>query len=103
MVQVVCTGCGAVEQLHGSLLEQILWKIRFPDWMRRFGWKRMPQWLCINTQCYDCLRAADAGELPASLPRSVCRQCGCTDNSACLLEGFQMCHWVERDLCSRCA
>lgn len=28
-----------------------------------------------------------------------CRECGCTDNSAC----FPTCHWVEPDLCSECA
>lgn len=29
----------------------------------------------------------------------ACRQCGCTDLMACL----GGCHWVETDLCSKCA
>ena len=35
----------------------------------------------------------------------VCRVCGCTDNdcSQCIAITGEPCHWVEADLCSRCA
>lgn len=35
----------------------------------------------------------------------ACRVCGCTDNecSQCVEATGQPCHWVEPDLCSRCA
>lgn len=32
----------------------------------------------------------------------VCRQCGCTDDRACVVDGVA-CHWVEPNLCSACA
>lgn len=32
----------------------------------------------------------------------TCRECGCTDNRACLSEEFGPCWWVEVDLCSHC-
>ncbi|CDZ67660.1 Hypothetical protein NGAL_HAMBI2605_59410 [Neorhizobium galegae bv. orientalis] len=32
----------------------------------------------------------------------ACRQCGCTDEHACVTDGTP-CHWVEPDLCSACA
>jgi len=32
----------------------------------------------------------------------ICRQCGCTQNDACIGAG-QNCHWVETNLCSACA
>jgi hypothetical protein len=35
----------------------------------------------------------------AALGIRACRQCGCTDESAC----EDGCHWVGPDLCSRCA
>ncbi|MGG7535326.1 hypothetical protein [Rhizobium sp. 12,4] len=33
---------------------------------------------------------------------AACRQCGCTDDRACMTE-HGPCHWVEADLCSACA
>lgn len=30
-----------------------------------------------------------------------CRECGCTDARACVVDGVP-CHWVEQDLCSAC-
>jgi hypothetical protein len=35
----------------------------------------------------------------------ACRVCGCTDDDCtqCYLETGMPCHWVEEDLCSRCA
>lgn len=36
----------------------------------------------------------------------VCRECGCTDDNACVLgddDDAYPCHWVEDDLCSGCA
>lgn len=35
----------------------------------------------------------------------ACRVCGCTDDDCtqCYLETGMPCHWVEADLCSRCA
>lgn len=33
----------------------------------------------------------------------TCRVCGCTTFSACVLPDGTTCHWVEADLCSRCA
>jgi hypothetical protein len=35
----------------------------------------------------------------------VCRVCGCTDEwcPACIKAQGYPCHWVEEDLCSRCA
>lgn len=34
-----------------------------------------------------------------------CRECGCTDEdcSQCVREQGRPCHWVDIDLCSRCA
>jgi hypothetical protein len=32
----------------------------------------------------------------------ICRECGCTDESACLVAGVP-CMWAEADLCSGCA
>lgn len=36
------------------------------------------------------------------MPERTCRTCGCTDANACVTDGHP-CHWVEPDLCSRCA
>ncbi len=35
----------------------------------------------------------------------ICRECGCTDDdcSQCIEATGKPCHWVEPDLCSRCA
>lgn len=44
--------------------------------------------------------ALDALELHQSVP--ACRECGCTDDRACVTEAGP-CHWVEPDLCSACA
>ena len=33
----------------------------------------------------------------------ACRECGCTEISACVDEHDTACHWVEWDLCSMCA
>ena len=36
----------------------------------------------------------------------ICRNCGCTDDNACLVDDgnkLRGCYWVERDLCSVCA
>lgn len=35
----------------------------------------------------------------------VCRVCGCTDDNCtgCIEATGEACHWVEDDLCSRCA
>lgn len=33
----------------------------------------------------------------------ACRQCGCTDEKACVDEAGTPCSWVEPDLCSACA
>lgn len=33
----------------------------------------------------------------------VCRDCGCTDDHACIGLDSQPCHWAEEDLCSTCA
>jgi len=37
-------------------------------------------------------------------PLRVCRVCGCNDLdcSRCIERTGQLCHWVERDLCSAC-
>jgi len=37
--------------------------------------------------------------------KRICRVCGCTDEdcSACIAATGEPCHWVEEDLCSRCA
>lgn len=34
----------------------------------------------------------------------TCKNCGCTDNNACVVPGEENCHWVneEHDLCSHC-
>ena len=36
------------------------------------------------------------------MPSGVCRECGCTDQQACLDDEFGACWWVEPDLCSHC-
>jgi len=33
---------------------------------------------------------------------ATCRECGCTDEQACLDDVFGACWWVEPDLCSHC-
>jgi hypothetical protein len=33
----------------------------------------------------------------------VCRECGCTDERACVDPALGACSWVEPDLCSFCA
>jgi hypothetical protein len=33
---------------------------------------------------------------------ATCRQCGCTDNQACIDDWLGPCWWVEPDLCSHC-
>jgi len=36
-------------------------------------------------------------------PERACRQCGCTENDACMHPSYQSnCCWVEHDLCSYC-
>lgn len=32
-----------------------------------------------------------------------CRECGCTDTTACLAAAGEPCHWAKPDLCSACA
>ena len=35
-----------------------------------------------------------------------CRGCGCTDDNACVVDGYYetgTCRWVEADLCSGCS
>ncbi len=39
---------------------------------------------------------------PAPRPAQRCRQCGCTDNDACLIDGVGPCSWVEHDQCNAC-
>lgn len=34
--------------------------------------------------------------------QQMCRECGCTDDNACVDEEGTACHWVEPDLCSAC-
>jgi len=34
---------------------------------------------------------------------AACRVCGCTEEHACFGRSGEPCHWVEEDLCSRCA
>lgn len=46
-----------------------------------------------STNCYECCLDWLKQEAP------VCRICGCTAIAAC--PGG--CHWIEPDLCSRCA
>jgi hypothetical protein len=33
----------------------------------------------------------------------VCRECGCTEERACVDDAGASCFWVEPDLCSACA
>lgn len=49
------------------------------------------------------LQLALRAELVCAPPQS-CRICGCTDDNctACIQAEGHACHWVERDLCSRC-
>jgi hypothetical protein len=35
------------------------------------------------------------------IPGRACRDCGCTDERACM-DGEQPCHWIAPDLCSAC-
>jgi len=43
--------------------------------------------------------------IETDIPYNVCRQCGCTeyDCNQCIEAQGEPCHWVEPDLCSRCA
>jgi hypothetical protein len=36
------------------------------------------------------------------VPERKCRQCGCTENDACVHPKYGPCWWVEDDLCSHC-
>ena len=36
-------------------------------------------------------------------PAQSCRVCGCTWYAACEHDNGDQCHWVEDDLCSKCA
>jgi len=37
----------------------------------------------------------------AKSEKQTCRECGCTEDNACMTDG-EPCHWVEKDLCSAC-
>lgn len=41
--------------------------------------------------------------VPAYYGERVCRECGCTDDHACIGADGSPCHWVEYNLCSACA
>ena len=41
--------------------------------------------------------------IPCTVQIQSCRECGCTDLEACVDEHGIACHWVEKDLCSKCA
>jgi hypothetical protein len=33
----------------------------------------------------------------------ICRECGCTENDACVDDAGRACSWAEPDLCTACA
>lgn len=41
--------------------------------------------------------------LPIDGPARSCRVCGCTEFDACIDRNGVPCHWIEWNLCSRCA
>lgn len=47
----------------------------------------------------------NSDSIEMDIPFNVCRECGCTDDdcSECIEAQGEPCHWVEPDLCSRCA
>lgn len=98
-----------------------------PDLPRRKGRgrKRPPKLVCriqsIDIECEgdpEEIRRAIAGAmdqifgpLHAALEQAVgvpdwvrtCRECGCTEDNACVDSQGRPCHWVAEDLCSACA
>lgn len=53
----------------------------------------------ISRPCGECAGTGMGQASPRLVP---VRRCGCTDDWACS-DGGMPCHWVEADLCSRCA
>ncbi len=43
-----------------------------------------------------------ARDLTAAAPEPRCRECGCTEISACMIDSAP-CGWAEDDLCTGCA
>lgn len=43
-------------------------------------------------------------KIKKKLKRGVCRECGCTENNACYVNGIGACWWVNntKTLCSHC-
>jgi hypothetical protein len=68
------------------------------DALRRWEHARKTALFYLNmmARCAGDLR--DGPDL-ASVKLRACRECGCTEQSAC--EGG--CYWVDEDLCSKCA
>lgn len=63
--------------------------------------------------CTKCQEAMGVHQIPAMpwdeysdlwdpMPERVCRECGCSDNDACIHPVHGNCYWVEDDLCSHC-
>lgn len=59
------------------------------------------------------LDADDMAQLRTAVGERTCRECGCTDNNACVFPSTThdeatpagrptTCHWIEDDLCSAC-
>lgn len=53
----------------------------------------------------EILRRPEKRQLPPMEDEPTCRVCGCTEDdcSECVEATGEPCHWVEPDLCSRCA
>jgi hypothetical protein len=69
-------------------------------------WQVTERWEHAETEVFHMIEAfaPDLAAYPegpdlAAIGIRSCRECGCTDRSACA-EG---CSWVDDDLCSRCA
>lgn len=66
--------------------------------------RESPNPYCTDADlCDECFN--DLAENDPDFSIKTCRVCGCTDDdcSQCIAATGAPCHWVEDDLCSRCA
>jgi hypothetical protein len=57
-------------------------------------------WILTDVRAIELI---DWPGLPGLWDWPGCRVCGCTERTPCIGQDEQPCHWVEEDLCSRCA
>lgn len=99
------------------------WRALRHEWRRILAWRRrynpetqrtygtLEAWAAVIENppgldtAWDDIEWSDAGsqeEIALYEPERRCRECGCTDDAACLVPFEGPCRWVESDLCSAC-